>query len=150
MLSELSGVCMRCFGCFMFARLRCNCGSVVCASRIGAPGWGIVQMPSSDGNQGRSPVRSAMSNTKPSLRLDAGTYDAALSQKRVRGSGRSKSLGRKVSQKAEASSDNITMVYRALRVGESPTKLRKVLPDTKDYSILSLHMFPCVFLFGLF
>ena len=59
-------------------------------------------------------------------------------------------MRRQVSQKAEASSDNITMVYRALRVEESPTNLRKVLPDTKDYSIWSLHMFPCAFLFGFF
>ena len=110
----------------------------------------LYRMPGIDGAKGLSLARPAMSSSQPPLRLEAGTYDAASSQKRERGSGRSKSLRRQVSQKAEASSDNITMVYRALRVEESPTKLRKVLPDTKDYSIWSLHMFPCAFLFGLF
>ena len=110
----------------------------------------MYRMPDSSVTKGPSPVRTAMSRTQPELKLDAGTYVAASSQKRERGSGRSKSLRRQVSQKAEASSDNITMVYRALRVEESPTNLRKVLPDTKDYSIWSLHMFPCAFLFGLF
>ena len=107
-------------------------------------------MPSASGTKGPSPGRTAMSRTQPELKLEAGAYVAASSQKRERGSGRSKSLRRHVSHKAEASSDNITMVYRALRVEESPTKLRKVFPDTKDYTILSLHMFPCTFLIDFF
>ena len=100
-------------------------------------------MPNSDG----SPVRTAQAMSgSATLRLEPGTYNAASSQG-VKRRPRSQSLKRLVSPKAEISSDALTTVYRALRNGETPNRLRQVIPDATHSTILLLHMFPCAFLF---
>ena len=101
-------------------------------------------MPNSDG----SPVMTAAASlSSATLRLAPGTYDNSAPSQGVKRRTRSRSLKRFVSHKAESSSDAITTVYRALRTGETPDCLRKVIPDATHSTILLLHMFPCAFLF---
>ena len=76
----------------------------------------------------------AMSLTQ-ALHLEPGSYNAAAASSQKKGrSARSVSLKRQVSKKTEVSSDGIMQVYRALRVGERPDALRKVIPDTNDFT----------------
>ena len=130
---------MRCFGAF------CLPGYVtIIAQYFERPAfWSLIVlvyvMPSTDGVKGLRADPAMSSNSRP-LQFDVGTYTA--SSQRKKRTARSQSLGRFVTHKAERQADSITVVYRALRHGETPSRLRQVIPDKKDSTILSLHMFP--------